>query len=485
MKIALLKDLIDYTDQLAKGQLIAMPHHLANSKFAPVAKNVEILQRTTMKLISELQTVSEQLDFEGSHLKESSISVQSAADEIAKGMLEMTTLTGNIENASSKAMTDTQELSNDLEAVKGLTQKNSTLSIQLKSEVATSQERLENLATRLEENHSQNTQILEKMTALNNQMSKIENILLIIKSISSNTNLLALNASIEAARAGEMGRGFAVVAEEVKKLSEQSNEATESIHDIVMETSTMSRDVYRVVAAENETAEELVKQARAILDANAILRNGLDTTLESMVAIDGKIERQTLASARVNSVIVDAGLQMSQMVESSSFALEKTQEQTAEIGSVAQSVDRLSGIVENLGKLLTKQKSAIYIDDSTNRKVMTLKTLLENAVSPYSQNPIHTVGRSELLKFKGLDPSFEFGAAIDSDGNALAFTEDIGVLKLNVAHREYFKAIMQKGETYITKPYVSSATNQYCISIVVPFKNLGNVTGMVLLDLKL
>jgi len=54
-----------------------------------------------------------------------------------------------------------------------------------------------------------------------------------IKSISSRTNILALNASIEAARAGEQGKGFAVVAEEIKKLSEQTKLATESIGIIV------------------------------------------------------------------------------------------------------------------------------------------------------------------------------------------------------------------------------------------------------------
>ena len=73
--------------------------------------------------------------------------------------------------------------------------------------------------------HVINDRILE-LSALNNT---IEDIIMLVDSISEQTDLLALNAAIEAARAGEVGKGFAVVAQEVRRLAEQSKASTANV----------------------------------------------------------------------------------------------------------------------------------------------------------------------------------------------------------------------------------------------------------------
>ena len=106
------------------------------------------------------------------------------------------------------------------------------------------------------ERSSQRTKELTEY--LNEKIKEIDAITVSINRIASMTKMLALNAGIEAARAGEHGRGFSVVATEVRKLSEQSADATTSIKNVLTAVQGITEDLFRSVEEETGSVQKSV-----------------------------------------------------------------------------------------------------------------------------------------------------------------------------------------------------------------------------------
>ncbi len=164
----------------------------------------------------------------------------------------------------------------------------------------------------------------EKIQLLEKQSQKISGILGTINEISSQTELLALNASIEAARAGEHGKGFAIVAESIGKLAADSTEATSEIEKIIVE---LCRDI--------------------------------SDTVENIEEVRAGVDEQTQMAKKVQETFSDFHM-LAERTKESVRNMEKLVEEMHESNHlVVHAIERIRDISENTAKLTDKSANSL------------------------------------------------------------------------------------------------------------------------------
>jgi methyl-accepting chemotaxis protein-1 (serine sensor receptor) len=292
----------------------------------PVSSNDE-----TGKLLAALREMNASLSSIVGNVRQSTDSIGTASAEIASGNLDLSARTeqqaGSLEETASSMEELTSTVRQNAENAKQANQLAGNA-----SEVA-------------RRGGAVVSQVVDKMSAINESAYKIVEIISVIDGIAFQTNILALNAAVEAARAGEQGRGFAVVASEVRNLAQRASSAAKEIKALIDNSVAQVEEGSRLADQAGSTMDEVVSSVQQVTDI--------------ISEISAASAEQSAGIAQINEAVVqmdNVTQQNAALVEQAAAAAGALQDQATAL-SQAVSVFRLVSAPQSLVAAQGRQRA--------------------------------------------------------------------------------------------------------------------------------
>lgn len=342
----------EYIDCVANGDLSG------NLEVKSVIREVTTLIRASAALKDKLNSIVTEVDGHAMQLDNNMESLNVLASASSKGANQIrqaidelsktaVSLAENVQSVNTSMM----EMGNNVTAIHSETVTLNENSDKMDHANRNASESMNLVLTSSHTSSAIIEEMIVQVKATNEAIASISKAVELISDITSQTNLLSLNASIEAARAGQAGRGFAVVATEIKQLADQSSQgaaAIKNIADDILEKSNKSVEL-------TERMRTLAEKEQADIGSAKTGFDTLSQIIEANVATAGTIAEKTKNLEELKQTIINNITELSAISEENAASNEEV---TANVSSIAESIDRISedtGMIKKVSAALEEQ----------------------------------------------------------------------------------------------------------------------------------
>lgn len=310
-----------------------------NDEIGLIIEKMKELTQSLGNIVGKIRNSSDTMSANSYELNDTSSQTLAANNEISKAVEDVAEGSTGMAASISKINENLLEMSNETKDINESVNeiRNQTAAVQDSSKIMNDKiKSMQNSSQKMDEGISA---ISKRIETVNTTVDKVSNIVSVIEEISSETNLLSLNASIEAARAGDAGKGFAVVAQEIRVLSDNTNTELENIKQII---SSLVEECRYCVQASGTIVEDNAKQKeeiKAVLDEFSALDEQIQKTAEKA----DEIEELVTAMIELNDDITKSSNSLTDVSAANAAATEEMNANIEELNAMMNGVSEMAG----------------------------------------------------------------------------------------------------------------------------------------------
>lgn len=315
----------------------------SNDEIGLIIEKMKELTQSLGSIVGKIRNSSDTMSSNSYKLNDTSSQTLAANNEISKAVEDVAEGSTGMAASISKINENLLEMSNETKDINASVDeiKNQTTAVQDSSKIMNDKiKSMQDSSHKMDEGISA---ISKRIETVNTTVDKVSNIVSVIEEISSETNLLSLNASIEAARAGDAGKGFAVVAQEIRVLSDNTNTELENIKQII---SSLVEECRYCVQASGTIVEDNAKQKeeiKAVLDEFGSLDEQIQKTAEKA----DEIEELVTAMIELNDDITKSSNSLTDVSAANAAATEEMNANIEELNAMMHGVSEMAEHMNN------------------------------------------------------------------------------------------------------------------------------------------